>query len=309
MARRRPVDLLLLVDVSSSMANPIASGTQSKWEIAHASLLGFLRDARSEGLNIGLQFFPLGASCALPDYQNLAVPFGELPAVLPPLTVALAAQNVRMNFGTPTGAAVTGALEALRVRLQSNPEHRGLLLLLTDGEPTACTPLFIDEIAVPVAAARQMTPSIPTHVIGVFTAAELARAQSTVERLATAGGTPAVVLGANTDLPTRLNEALAEVRNVAVACEFIIPEPRLQSIDYGRVNVQFRGAGGSADVRYVGSAERCDPVGGGWYYDVDPATGAGPTRVVVCESTCRAFKTDPRAQVDLLFGCKTLVVN
>jgi Mg-chelatase subunit ChlD len=305
-ATRVPVDLLLLVDVSSSMANVVAGGTRSKWDIAREALLAFLSDPRSQGLNIAMQFFPLGASCAVADYQTAAVPFAELPGVLPALTGALT--TARLSSGTPTGVAVTGALDHLRARLQASPDHRGRLLLITDGEPTACTPLFIDQIAVPVADALAGTPSIPTHVIGVFTPAELTRAQSTVARLATAGGTTAVLLDANADLPTRLNEALSEIRSIALPCEFSIPRPRLDNIDYGRVNVHVATAAGGRDIPYVRTADRCDPATGGWYYDSDPAT-ARPTRVVICDSTCRAFRSDPRTRVDLRFGCRTLVVN
>ena len=221
--------------------------------------------------------------------------------------MALAAQNVRLNFGTPTGAAVTGALDHLRAHNLAHPERRAILVLVTDGEPTACTPLFIDEIALPVAAARAASPAITTFVIGVFTPAELTRARSTVDRLAAAGGTMPFVLDANADLPRRLGESLQQVRNVAVPCEFVIPPPRKDALDYGKVNVRFGKSAGQEDVPYVASADRCDPARGGWYYDVDPATGATPTRVVVCPSTCQAFKADPNAKVDLVFGCKTVV--
>jgi hypothetical protein len=305
-ATRLPVDLLLLVDVSSSMANVVAGGTRSKWDIAREALLAFLGDRRSQGLNIGMQFFPLGASCAVADYQTLAVPFAELPGVLPALTGALTL--AKLSSGTPTGVAVTGALDQLRARLQANPGHHGRLLLLTDGEPTACTPLFIDQIAVPVAQALAGTPSIPTHVIGVFTPAELTRAESTVARLAMAGGTSAVLLDAGADLPTRLNQALSEVRSIALPCEFSIPPSRLDNIDYGRVNVHVAGDAGGQDIPYVRTADRCDPTTGGWYYDADPAS-ARPTRVVICDSTCSAFRADPATRVDLRFGCRTLVVN
>ncbi len=307
--RRVPVDLLLLVDVSSSMANVVAGGTQSKWDIARESLLAFLRDPRSDGLQIGLQFLPLHASCLLADFQKLAVDFGDVTAVLPAVTAALTGQNVRQNFGTPTGPAVAGALEALRARARALPDHRPALLLLTDGEPTACTPLMVEEIAVPVAEARQGTPPISTYVIGVFTPAELGRAKDVVDQLAMAGGTSSFLLGAANDLPTRLSEALAEIRNVAVACEFTIPDPRTQVLDYGRVNVHVSGTATDEDLPYVRTADRCDPTRGGWYYDADPATGARPTRVVVCDSSCRAVKADPRARVDLRFGCRSLVVQ
>ena len=48
---------------------------------------------------------------------------------------------------------------------------------------------------------------------------------------------------------------------------------------------------------------------GGWYYDVDPASGGNPTRVVVCDNTCKAFTADANTKVDLVFGCKTVVIN
>jgi Mg-chelatase subunit ChlD len=310
-SERVPLDLLLLVDVSSSMANVVAGGTRSKWDIAHEALTSFLRDPMSSGLNVALHFFPLAASCNLPDYEKAAVPFSELPAGAPGLTAALDAQSpkIRTNFGTPTGVALNGAIAQLRATLAAQPTHRGVILLVTDGEPTACTPVFIDEIAVPVAAAHQGMPSITTYVIGVFTPAELTRARDTVDKLATAGGTMSFLLSAVADLPMKLGQALNQVRNVAVPCEFTIPAPRKGSIDYGKVNLHWKGTTREEDVPYVGSADRCDPVRGGWYYDVDPTAGGTPARVVVCENTCGAFKADPNSAVDLVFGCRTIVIQ
>jgi hypothetical protein len=310
-ATRVPVDLLMLVDVSSSMANVVAGGTRSKWEIAHDALLGFLRDPMSAGLNVALQFFPLGASCNVADFQKPAVPFGPLPAELPALTTALDGQNarIRTNFGTPTGAAVNGAIAQLRATLAAQPTHRGVILLVTDGEPTACTPVLIDEIAVPVGEARQANPPIATYVIGVVTPAELVRIKDTVEKLATAGGTTPFVLDAAADLPRKLGEALSQVRNVAVPCEFTIPPPSKGMLDYERVNLHFKGTAREEDVPYVGSADHCDPARGGWYYDVDPRAGGVPGRVVVCENTCASFKADANAAVNLVFGCKTVVIQ
>jgi hypothetical protein len=308
-AMRVELDLLLLVDVSSSMANLVAGGRQSKWQIAHDAVLAFLHAQTSAGLNVGLQFFPLGASCALPDYEKLAVPFGPLPASVPALTAALDRQDVRMNFGTPTGAAMIGVLESLRAYEAAHPGHRGVVLMVTDGEPTVCTPISIPDISIPIAAAAQMTPPIPTYVIGVFTPAELTRVNDTVGKLAMAGGTNAFVLSAVADLPMRLADALNEVRNVAIPCEFNLPMPRTQKLDYGRVNVHLQRSAGSEDLPYVGSADHCSPSLGGWYYDVDPATGGVPTRVRVCDNICSTFKADPDTRVDLVFGCATVVIR
>ena len=56
-AEQIPVDLLLLVDTSGSMN--FLGGNRSKWSRAMEGLSGFLKDPRSGGLGVGLQFFPV----------------------------------------------------------------------------------------------------------------------------------------------------------------------------------------------------------------------------------------------------------
>jgi hypothetical protein len=84
----------------------------------------------------------------------------------------------------------------------------------------------------------------------------------------------------------------------------------LSGIDFTRVNVRVHINGGMDELVYVAIADRCDPVKGVWHYDVDPATSATPpTRVIVCPATCNRYKLDATAKVDLLFGCKTRVID
>jgi hypothetical protein len=56
-AKLSPVDLLLLLDASGSMAGK--AGTRTRWELARDALAAFLADDRSRGLGVGLQLFPL----------------------------------------------------------------------------------------------------------------------------------------------------------------------------------------------------------------------------------------------------------
>jgi hypothetical protein len=53
-----PLDLMVLVDASASMQD--TAGMGSKWEAAQTALSGFVRDPRSAGLGVGLQFYPGG---------------------------------------------------------------------------------------------------------------------------------------------------------------------------------------------------------------------------------------------------------
>jgi hypothetical protein len=131
-----------------------------------------------------------------------------------------------------------------------------------------------------------------------------------LQSFATAGGTDApFVINASPDLTQRFQEALDKIRGSVIPCELTIPPGSGRGpIDFGKVNVRYEGPGGIEDLPYVAAASRCDPMRGGWYYDVDPGTGT-PGRVLVCPASCARFKADPSANVNLVFGCATQVIQ
>jgi Mg-chelatase subunit ChlD len=245
-------------------------------------------------------------SCAPADYQRLAVPITALPAA--EMSIVQTLDATMPAGGTPTGPAVVGALAQARMHQAANSGHRVALVLATDGLPEDCPPLDGASISGPIARELAAGPSISTYVIGVFDPTEAARARPLLEGLATAGGsgTP-FVLDVTADLGQRFQEALDKIRGAALSCEFTIPTGS-GAIDFGKVNVRWKSAAGQEEVPYVASADRCDPTRGGWYYDVPPAMGT-PARVLVCPATCTRFKTDPSANVSLVFGCKTKVIE
>jgi hypothetical protein len=365
-----PLDLLLLVDASGSMDQ--LAGVNTKWETAQTALTAFVRDPRSAGLGVGIQFFPSniekpctrdadcfpgipgtaaglcrmlpagrcsadGTSCTnagqpcpggsgtcqpparscrllFPTlecdqvvHERPAVAISDLPAAEARVVGALNANEP--IGGTPMGPAVRGALAHIRARLQANPGRRAALIMASDGLPDPQCPMSdIPAIAATLAEAYGGTPSIPTYVIGVFGEMELAMAQMAMNQLAMAGGSnQAFVLEANADLTRRLQEALNQIRGAALACEYRIPPPSGGPIDFQKVNVRYTGAAGAENIPYVERADRCDPMRGGWYYDVPPAMGV-PSRILTCDATCRRFNSDQTGKVELVFGCGTQVI-
>jgi hypothetical protein len=58
-AKRVPVDMYIMLDRSASMLAVTGAGP-SKWDATRNALTMFIRDSRSAGLGVGLQYFPIG---------------------------------------------------------------------------------------------------------------------------------------------------------------------------------------------------------------------------------------------------------
>lgn len=247
-----------------------------------------------------------GQLCEVADYETLAVPFVKLPN--PGERVVVGAFNRRgPNGGTPMRPAVEGALASLRRHLADKPGERGVVVLATDGAPFGCARNTVADSVAVLTAARTGTPSIATYVVGVATPNDAAE-RMILAQLASAGGTNTpFVISATEPLAARFLETLSQIRGQALPCEFNIPMPT-GAIDFLKVNVRVKTAAGEQEILYTATADRCDPMRGGWYYDVEPSKGT-PTRIFVCEATCRQLKQQTDAAVDLRFGCQTRTID
>ena len=243
-------------------------------------------------------------TCNVQRYAQPLVPIAALPAGETPLRNALG--SVVPGGLTPMQPAVEGALGHLQGLMAASSGRRAALVLASDGLPEGCDGQSIQAIAGSVAAAR--AAAIPTYVIGVFAPETLAESQPALAELAMAGGGgPPFILDPNQSLTQRFIDALNQIRGNVLACDFQIPKPPTGTQDFGKVNVRFTGASAATeDLLYVGSPDRCDPVRGGWHYDVPPAAGT-PQRIVVCPASCDRFKADARGKVEIRIGCTTRV--
>jgi hypothetical protein len=249
-----------------------------------------------------------GLICQPSTFEKLVAPIAELPGAQAPLVQAL--QTVVYTFGSPMGPAVAGALAHARKHQAANPTHRVALVLATDGAADLCAPQDDAGIAALAAAASMGPAPVSTYAIGVYANSfEVAEGGALLEKVATAGGTgKPFILNTDPNLARTFLDALEKIRAASLPCQFLIPRPN-GPIDFGKVNVRVQDAAGTPqDIPYVAAATRCDPMRGGWYYDVDPATAA-PTRVVTCPVTCDQLKAGVNANVSLVFGCKTQLIE
>ena len=257
--------------------------------------------------------------CTGSKYATPDVPMMTLPAGASALMTSLGGHTP--DGYTPTGPALAGAVTYAEQRLITNPDHKVAIVLVTDGlpggflpgfPPAECAPSDVATIGSSILMpAATSNPPILTFVVGIFNPASLEgmQAPTNLMTLAQAGGTGSAVIidVTQNDVTQKLHDALKQAQTKAIACSYKIPPPSHGSIDFGRVNVQFtKGSGEVTTIGHTTSKAACDK--GGWYYDVDPATGT-PTEIIACDSTCAQFQTDVSGHVDVILGCMTISVG
>lgn len=252
-----------------------------------------------------------GAECVLPDYSPAKVAIATLPGNAAALTSTInAIPNPPPEALTPTSVAITSGIDLAKAYAAANAGHTVVVVLATDGFPTRCAPLDVPGLAALAQGGVSGTPSIKTFVIGVFADADKVQATTNLDAIAAGGGTTkAFIVTTGGSVATDFQKALDAIRGSVLPCEYAIPKSGGGEQDLDKVNVQHTtGAGAQTVLGYKKSAAGCgtDP---GWYYDVDPASGGTPTKIILCPTTCSAVKTDSggAAKVDILLGCKTIV--
>lgn len=327
-----PLDLFIMLDQSTSMDEAVATGG-SKWDAATGALKTFLQQPNLGGVAVGIQYFavspggscPLscssaspcpgacgpcianvcvggigggGDSCTASDYATPEVEIAPLPGASGPLTTSI--NNHSPTTGTPTSAALQGAVDHARTWATAHPGDAVVTVFATDGEPSECD-TDLNHINAIAAGAFNSTPSIMTFVIGVGSSLQ------NLNGIAAAGGTMQAFLvdtGGNTN--QQFLDALNAIRKTALGCVYAIPLPADGSNpDYTKVNVTYTPGGGGATrtLPKVMDKASCPATGDAWYYD----NNAAPTQIILCDATCGVVQADMTGEVDIQLGCGTVI--
>ena len=322
-ATLKPVSLFLLFDRSNSMASESTIDPETglnRWETASSALKGFLADPSTDGLGVALRFFPDEeptpgcvyptcdvAACSEPlvDIATLSAEPAPTDAHEQTLLDAIvdAAPPSAVDGGTPTGAALQGAVSWAKTHQAEHPDQRTVILVVTDGQPEGCEERlrYLDGY---LTDARSV--GVSTYFIGLVDADGKNLHEANMNHLAETGGTEqAYFIQDGPTAAADLLETLSAVRGQAIECDFPLPESTSsgESIDPKLVNVTYTaGSGGETDFTKVIAPADCETATS-WYYDDE----AAPSRIHLCPSACDLVRADPEASFRILAGCISIV--
>lgn len=324
-----PSILELVVDTSGSMdwppgwepvdPNDSKPPGATKWEITRDALETAV-DALDAGTALGANFFPATTDDD-PDSMCL-----RKEVALPIAALGPAGSTQRSDWsdaldavdpygGTPTEGAYLYGLELLgKTKLNGNQ----FVLLITDGTPT-CTlncrcndgNVAVDSEPLIADAKQALAGGVRTFVIG---SPGSEQTRSVLSAIAREGGTGTpgcsddgpdychLDMTTEPDLAKGLAGALAQVAASLRSCEYPLPPaPDDRTLDPGLVNVLYTPSGGKPrTIARDPSKSDCNE---GWQYTPDGKN------ITLCGDACAAARADAGSQVQVLLGCKTVVVE
>jgi hypothetical protein len=251
--------------------------------------------------------------CDVSYYATPTVEIGPVADALGPIDRAL---NEQPPQGlTPTVPALEGAIQHSREWSVTHPDQTVVTVLATDGLPTECgpnvngAPAPIEQVLEIARAGVNDALPIRTFVIGVFPPGDGASLNN-VNAIAVAGGTQeAVLIDAGGEVEAEFLDALRQIREGTLACQFEIPQTEEQ-LDYFRVNLLFDNGTEQQQLGYVPDEASCASSPNSWHYDVPVdanTSGTRPNAIQVCPAVCDQFRAATSGSITLQLGCRTLL--
>lgn len=293
-ATATPLDIIFLLDWSHSMHG-------ESWAKTTSALQSFYEDPASEGISAGLVFNPTikpygdGGVCDLMHYEVLDVPIAPLPDNTFALVNAMPADA--LGSSSPYYAALRGTLMAATAYQDSHPKHKVIVVMTGDGGYNTCGP-GIDEIASWAKAARDYN-GVRTFVIAVQSTSS---AYDNLQVIADQGGTDVVYDAQDID---QFSAQIADIRAAALGCDFEIPDPPVgEGLVPDEVNFAYTPGGSNTPITLPKADDLADCGDApGWYYDDNDH----PTKIFVCPASCATIQNDTEAEIDVAFGCASVV--
>jgi hypothetical protein len=325
-----PALIMLIVDVSGTMAYPMQGSSVSKWDVER-SVLGNIIDILPAKVGVGILYFPNMATppSSTPRPASACVNLDAMISVgmlgsytsqqRTVLARSLAATEPNLQGGAPTLDAYLAGLDELG---RTSLDGRRQMLLITDGQPTFSEGCVgngsidypVDPGPVVGAIANARRAGVRTFVIGSpgsqRTNSRGDDARPWLSRAAEAGGTALPSCSSSGpnfchyDMTTEsnfsraLDGALDDIARRIVHCSVFLPDPpQNETLEPANVNVVFTSADGKSSLLVKDDSPSCSL---GWHYTND---GQG---IVLCDEACTAVNAELGSKLELVFGCESV---
>jgi hypothetical protein len=334
--------LELIVDVSSSMGAAAANtGSLSKWEVARSALQHVV-DHLPQSTQLGVLFFPdrttpqndtaesLDASSCV--NVSASIPIGALGK-----SDSAQRQLIAERFkaatpqgGTPTEDAIRLALSNSVVpAITSQSGAQTYMILLTDGQPTisgGCRGLGDESTAVDYQPIIELISDawseygVRTFVIGAPGSERDVGSGSDVRywlsHAASAGHTPITGDCSDTGLPNfchydmsqvpdftaSFERALQTITGLVLSCSFALPSLTAnETVDPNALNVVYE-TNDAQNRELLVARTDANCTGDGWYLD-------STNSIVLCPKACATIQQNPNAELHIIGGCQSMVVD
>ncbi len=269
---RVPPNVMLVIDRSGSMAEPISSTSNtSKWQDLLAAMAPVLSTYDGE-IRFGLDLFGEGddASCTP---GSIAVPVGANHGALIQSTILAAVPNP----STPTAATLDVVIQN---GMLNDASRDNLVVLATDGMPNCSQ--TVGDVTQRIQTLYSATPSVKTYVIGVGSAT--ASNPAALNSWATAGHTAKASSpryyqsNSAADLKTAFDAIVGGIVSCTFKMAQAAPDPTQLYVWSGGVSV---------------SASTTN----GYTYDAN-----GPS-VTLHGPPCDLLKSTPNTKIQVVYGC------
>jgi len=328
-----PAILDFVVDVSGSMGQTApTTGNQSKWAITRGALLEAL-DALPATTAVGMIFFPnMNTRSNTSGNPQPLTSCVKTSAMIPIAALGASGSGQRLaltsGINTANAAGGTPTDDTYEYELANNMKTTQLpgqkfMVLITDGQPTflkgcmgtgnTSDPVDYNPIVDAIKNAWT-TDGVKTFIIG--SPGSEAQASTGVDgrgwlsHAASVGQTPLTPMCSDSgpnychfdmsqapDFATGFRDALAQIAGQVVSCSYTVPKPPVgQSLDLTKVNVVLTTGVPEYLLVQRATSSTCTD---GWFLDAN-------NNIVLCTNTCDKAKADPKATLDLLFGCATI---
>ena len=248
-------------------------------------------------------------TCTSASYQSPVFGVSKLPGAANGFLATMDGQPV--TGGTPTLPALQGAVDGALSFASLNPSHNVIVVLTTDGIPTACdADLLGNDPMAPIqnlanVAASAQAQDVGVFVIGVFAPDEVAEAQANLDVVAQAGASQNayIIETGNNQTTTDFVAALNEIRQNAKSCEFELVAGE-DPIDYSKVWVRIVDEDSEVWVKRADGPSACHPSLGGFYYDGPFTPPNEPSRIILCPQSCQLIdEAEENPTVEVFTSC------